>query len=217
MRKLKIVYIINFICLLIVLISNILEMVYKISKTNKYEIDTELLSNNENKENFSEINNLNMFLDFKKFEKNYLELRMLFLSFGFLSGGYIFIQQIIPKVNAIVCNLFYSGLNYVCMIFNFISFIFSLILILKINKIKKVDKDINNIMKGFQYKNKNWENYGNINKKCEFNLILNFIILIFCIIIIIFCIYGLVNIEYRFSDKGRNDDEDSVSDENNNK
>ena len=209
MRKLKIVYIINFICLIIILVMNILNYVYKVSKCNKYIINIELINNNNYKENLTEINNLNVFNDFKNYEKKTLNLKIFFFCLSFISGGYIFLQQMIPDINAIVCNLFFSILNYICIIFNLIYGILSFILILKINKIKKVDKNINNVMNNVIYNNINWENYGNLKNKCELNIILNIIITIFCFIVSLLCVYGLINIEYRYSDKGRKEEEAS--------
>lgn len=78
MRKLKIVYIINFICLIIILISNILNFVYKISKSNKFNINIELINDNNYKEYLSEINNLEVFDNFKNYEKNALVTRIFF-------------------------------------------------------------------------------------------------------------------------------------------
>ena len=209
MRKLKIVYIINFICLIIILISNILNFVYKISKSNKFNINIELINDNNYKEYLSEINNLKVFDNFKNYEKNALVTRIFFFGISFISGGYIFLQQINPYINSIVCNLFYSVLNYFCMIFNCVCAIVSLILILRINKIKKVEKNINNVMNNVEYNNIIWEKYGNLNNKCELNIILNIIIIIFCFIVLSLCLYGLINIEYRYSDKERTKDEDS--------
>ena len=209
MRKLKIVYIINFICLIIILITNILNFVYKISKSNKFNINIELIKDNNYKEYLSEINNLKVFDNFKNYENNALSTRIFFLSISFISGGYIFLQQINPYINSIVCNLFYSVLNYFCIIFNFVYAIISLILILKINKIKKVEKNINNVMNNIEYNNIIWEKYGNLNNKCELNIILNIIIIIFCFIVLSLCLYGLINIEYRYSDDGRTNEEDS--------
>ena len=83
MRKLKIIYIINFICLIIILVTNILNYIYKISKCNKYNINVELINNNNYKENLTEINNLNTLYDFKKYEKKTLNLKMFFICISF--------------------------------------------------------------------------------------------------------------------------------------
>ena len=206
MRKVKIAYIFNFICLVIIFVSNILNYVYKVSKCNKYIINVQVINNNNYKENLTEINNLNVFNDFKDYEKKNLNLKMFFFCISFISGGYIFLQQINPYINSIVCNLFYSILNYVCIIFNIFYGIISFLLILKINKVKKVDKNINNVMNNDKYNDINWENYGNLKNKCELNIILNIIIIIFCIIVSLLCVYGLINIEYRYSDKGRKEE-----------
>jgi len=209
MRKVKIAYIFNFICLVIIFVSNILNYVYKVSKCNKYIINVQVINNNNYKENLTEINNLNVFNDFKDYEKKNLNLKMFFFCISFISCGYVFLQQMIPSINAIVCDLFYSILNYVCIIFNIFYGIISFLLILKINKVKKVDKNINNVMNNDKYNDINWENYGNLKNKCELNIILNIIIIIFCIIISLLCVYGLINIEYRYSDKGRKEEEAS--------
>ena len=134
------------------------------------------------------------------------------MSISFISGGYIFLQQINPYINSIVCNLFYSVLNYFCIILNCVYAIVSLILILRINKIKKVEKNINDVMNNVEYNNIIWEKYGNLNNKCELNIIINIIIIIFCFIVSFLCLYGLINIEYRYSDNGTKD-EDSDSQE----
>ena len=212
MRKLKIVYIINFICLIIILISNILNFVYKISKSNKFNINIELINDNNYKEYLSEINNLKVFDNFKNYEKNALGSRIFFLSISFISGGYIFLQQMNPYINSIVCNLFYSVLNYFCIILNCVYAIVSLILILRINKIKKVEKNINDVMNNVEYNNIIWEKYGNLNNKCELNIIINIIIIIFCFIVSFLCLYGLINIEYRYSDNGNKDEDSDISD-----
>ena len=212
MRKLKIVYIINFICLIIILITNILNFVYKISKSNKFNINIELINDNNYKEYLSEINNLEVFDNFKNYEKNALGTRIFFLSISFISGGYIFLQQMNPYINSIVCNLFYSVLNYFCIIFNSVYSIVSLILILRIKKIKKVEKNINDVMNNVEYNNIIWEKYGNLNNKCELNIILNIIIIIFCFIVSFLCLYGLINIEYRYSDNGTKDEDSDISD-----
>jgi hypothetical protein len=212
MRKLKIVYIINFICLIIILITNILNFVYKISKSNKFNINIELIKDNNYKEYLSEINNLKVFDNFKNYENNTLVTRIFFLSISFISGGYIFLQQINPYINSIVCNLFYSVLNYFCIILNCVYAIVSLILILRINKIKKVEKNINDVMNNVEYNNIIWEKYGNLNNKCELNIIINIIIIIFCFIVSFLCLYGLINIEYRYSDKGTKDEDSDISD-----
>ena len=212
MRKLKIVYIINFICLIIILIANILNFVYKISKSNKFNINIELIKDNNYKEYLSEINNLKVFDNFKNYENNSLVTRIFFLSISFISGGYIFLQQINPYINSIVCNLFYSVLNYFCIILNCVYAIVSLILILRINKIKKVEKNINDVMNNVEYNNIIWEKYGNLNNKCELNIIINIIIIIFCFIVSFLCLYGLINIEYRYSDNGTKDEDSNISD-----
>ena len=212
MRKLKIVYIINFICLIIILIANILNFVYKISKSNKFNINIELINDNNYKEYLSEINNLKVFDNFKNYENNTLVTRIFFLSISFISGGYIFLQQINPYINSIVCNLFYSVLNYFCIILNCVYAIVSLILILRINKIKKVEKNINDVMNNVEYNNIIWEKYGNLNNKCELNIIINIIIIIFCFIVSFLCLYGLINIEYRYSDNGTKDEDSNISD-----
>lgn len=212
MRKLKIVYIINFICLIIILISNILNFVYKISKSNKFNINIELINDNNYKEYLSEINNLKVFDNFKNYEKNALGSRIFFLSISFISGGYIFLQQMNPYINSIVCNLFYSVLNYFCIIFNSVYSIVSLILILRIKKIKKVEKNINDVMNNVEYNNIIWEKYGNLNNKCELNIIINIIIIVFCFIVSFLCLYGLINIEYRYSDNGNKDEDSDISD-----
>ena len=212
MRKLKIVYIINFICLIIILITNILNFVYKISKSNKFNINIELINDNNYKEYLSEINNLKVFDNFKNYEKNVLGTRIFFLSISFISGGYIFLQQMNPYINSIVCNLFYSVLNYFCIIFNSVYSIVSLILILRIKKIKKVEKNINNVMNNVEYNNIIWEKYGNLNNKCELNIIINIIIIVFCFIVSFLCLYGLINIEYRYSDNGNKDEDSDISD-----
>lgn len=212
MRKLKIVYIINFICLIIILIANILNFVYKISKSNKFNINIELIKDNNYKEYLSEINNLKVFDNFKNYENNTLVTRIFFLSISFISGGYIFLQQINPYINSIVCNLFYSVLNYFCIILNCVYAIVSLILILRINKIKKVEKNINDVMNNVEYNNIIWEKYGNLNNKCELNIIINIIIIIFCFIVSFLCLYGLINIEYRYSDNGTKDEDSNISD-----
>ena len=212
MRKLKIVYIINFICLIIILITNILNFVYKISKSNKFNINIELINDNNYKEYLSEINNLKVFDNFKNYEKNVLGTRIFFLSISFISGGYIFLQQMNPYINSIVCNLFYSVLNYFCIIFNSVYSIVSLILILRIKKIKKVEKNINDVMNNVEYNNIIWEKYGNLNNKCELNIIINIIIIIFCFIVSFLCLYGLINIEYRYSDNGNKDEDSDISD-----
>ena len=212
MRKLKIVYIINFICLIIILIANILNFVYKISKSNKFFINIELINNNNYNEYLSEINNLKVFDNFKNYENNTLVTRIFFLSISFISGGYIFLQQINPYINSIVCNLFYSVLNYFCIILNCVYAIVSLILILRINKIKKVEKNINDVMNNVEYNNIIWEKYGNLNNKCELNIIINIIIIIFCFIVSFLCLYGLINIEYRYSDNGTKDEDSNISD-----
>ena len=212
MRKLKIVYIINFICLIIILIANILNFVYKISKSNKFNINIELINDNNYKEYLSEINNLKVFDNFKNYENNTLVTRIFFLSISFISGAYIFLQQINPYINSIVCNLFYSVLNYFCIIFNSVYSIVSLILILRIKKIKKVEKNINDVMNNVEYNNIIWEKYGNLNNKCELNIIINIIIIIFCFIVSFLCLYGLINIEYRYSDNGTKDEDSNISD-----
>ena len=212
MRKLKIVYIINFICLIIILIANILNFVYKISKSNKFNINIELIKDNNYKEYLSEINNLKVFDNFKNYENNSLGTRIFFLSISFISGGYIFLQQMNPYINSIVCNLFYSVLNYFCIIFNSVYSIVSLILILRIKKIKKVEKNINDVMNNVEYNNIIWEKYGNLNNKCELNIIINIIIIIFCFIVSFLCLYGLINIEYRYSDNGNKDEDSDISD-----
>ena len=212
MRKLKIVYIINFICLIIILIANILNFVYKISKSNKFNINIELIKDNNYKEYLSEINNLKVFDNFKNYEKNALGSRIFFLSISFISGGYIFLQQMNPYINSIVCNLFYSVLNYFCIIFNSVYSIVSLILILRIKKIKKVEKNINDVMNNVEYNNIIWEKYGNLNNKCELNIIINIIIIVFCFIVSFLCLYGLINIEYRYSDNGNKDEDSDISD-----
>ena len=212
MRKLKIVYIINFICLIIILIANILNFVYKISKSNKFNINIELIKDNNYKEYLSEINNLKVFDNFKNYENNTLVTRIFFLSISFISGAYIFLQQINPYINSIVCNLFYSVLNYFCIILNCVYAIVSLILILRINKIKKVEKNINDVMINVEYNNIIWEKYGNLNNKCELNIIINIIIIIFCFIVSFLCLYGLINIEYRYSDNGTKDEDSNISD-----
>ena len=212
MRKLKIVYIINFICLIIILITNILNFVYKISKSNKFNINIELINDNNYKEYLSEINNLKVFDNFKNYEKNVLGTRIFFLSISFISGGYIFLQQMNPYINSIVCNLFYSVLNYFCIIFNSVYSIVSLILILRIKKIKKVEKNINDVMNNVEYNNIIWEKYGNLNNKCELNIIINIIIIVFCFIVSFLCLYGLINIEYRYSDNGNKDEDSDISD-----
>ena len=212
MRKLKIVYIINFICLIIILITNILNFVYKISKSNKFNINIELINDNNYKEYLSEINNLKVFDNFKNYEKNALGSRIFFLSISFISGGYIFLQQMNPYINSIVCNLFYSVLNYFCIIFNSVYSIVSLILILRIKKIKKVEKNINDVMNNVEYNNIIWEKYGNLNNKCELNIIINIIIIVFCFIVSFLCLYGLINIEYRYSDNGNKDEDSDISD-----
>ena len=67
-------------------------------------------------------------------------------------------------------------------------------------------------MNNIEYNNIIWEKYGNLNNKCELNIIINIIIIVFCFIVSFLCLYGLINIEYRYSDNGTKD-EDSDSQE----